>query len=301
MIGWRAAATLLLLGCSPVPGPQEQRAQLEQRLRAVNARAAAADAAVAQGKPAAEPIARWILPPRFKEISGLALTVDGRLLAHGDETSEIWEIDYRRGVIMKTFMLGEEALTADFEAIAVVGAQVYLLDSKGRIYEGSEGGAGKAVPYNEYDTKLRKACEFEGMVFDPATHAMLLACKHVYAGAPQDALVIYRWGLPGSPPPSPTPLVIPIEQLRAAGGHWKRFEASEITRDQRTGHFLVMSSLQSGLVELSPEGALLRVGNIPGSHRQPEGAAITPDGRLIVADEAGGDRPLITVYSRPFP
>jgi len=59
-----------------------------------------------------------------------------------------------------------------------------------------------------------------------------------------------------------------------------------------------MSSLQRGLVEITPAGALVRVADLPGSHRQPEGAAINAAGRLIVADEAAGDRPVITVY--PF-
>lgn len=301
MIGWRAGLLLLLCGCSPSRSAAELRARLDRRAREVAVRAAGADSAAARGKPSTDPIALWILPHHFDEISGLALTADGRLLAQGDENSQVWEIDYRRGVVTKTFTLGEETVGADFEAIAVVDRKVYLLDSKGRIYEGTEGGAGASVPYNEYDTGLKKACEFEGMAYDPPGRAMLLACKHVNKGAPSDALVLYRWPLPGTGNGSPpTAVIIPIEQLRAAGARWKKFEASEVTRDPRTGRFLVMSSLQKGLVELSPEGALLRVGNLPGTHRQPEGAAITADGRLIISDEAGGDRPVITVYPYPF-
>ena len=90
--------------------------------------------------------------------------------------------------------------------------------------------------------------------------------------------------------------MIPVGQLQAAGARWQQFEASEITRDPRTGHFVLMSSRQHGLAEITAAGALVRVADLPGHHRQPEGAAITAEGRLIVADEAAGDRPVITVY-----
>ena len=42
------------------------------------------------------PLARWLLPKELKEISGLALSSDGKLFTHGDELGQIWEIDYRR-------------------------------------------------------------------------------------------------------------------------------------------------------------------------------------------------------------
>ena len=48
-------------------------------------------------------VARWILPHDLDELSGLALTPDGRLLAQGDERGKISEIDYRRGIIVKQF------------------------------------------------------------------------------------------------------------------------------------------------------------------------------------------------------
>ena len=43
------------------------------------------------------PIARWILPAQLNEISGVALTTDGRILAHGDQRGAVFAIDYRRG------------------------------------------------------------------------------------------------------------------------------------------------------------------------------------------------------------
>ena len=284
-----------LVACSPMESPAGRARALDQRAREVATRAAEADSAARRGTPSEAPIALWILPYHYAEISGLSLTADGRLLALGDENSEIWEIDYRRGVVTKRFTVGDPAIQADFEGLVAVDKQLFLMDSKGRIYRTTEGADAAQVAYDEFDPGLGKECEFEGLSYDPSADALLMACKHVGKGAPQSALVIYRISL-GDRQATAVPIVVPIAQLNARGASWKEFEASEITRDPRTGNFLVMSSLQRGLVEITPAGALVRASDIPGNHRQPEGAAITPDGRLIVADEAAGDRPVITVY-----
>lgn len=288
-------AGLLIAGCSPRESSAARSAALDRRAREVAMRAAAADSAARSGRPTDAPIARWILPYHYSEISALALTPEGRLLALGDENSEIWEIDYQRGVVTRRFTVGDPAIQADFEALVAAAGHLYLLDSKGRIYRTTEGADGAHVGYDEFDSGLGKKCEFEGLSYDPDAGMLLLACKHVHKDAPADALVIYRVSPAGGGAESP-PLVVPIGQLQAAGARWKKFEASEITRDPRTGHFVVMSSLQHALVEITPAGALVRVADLPGSHRQPEGAAINAEGRLIVADEAAGDRPVITVY-----
>jgi len=290
-----AVLGVALASCSPAENSAARTRTLDERAREVATRAAEADSAARSGAVSRAPIALWILPYHYAEISGLTLTPDGRLLALGDENSEIWEIDYRRGVVSKRFTVGDPAIQADFEGLVAVDKQIFLMDSKGRIYRTTEGADGTQVAYDEFDPGLGKECEFEGLSYDPAAAALLMACKHVGKGAPESALVIYRISL-SERQAAAVPIVIPIGQLNARGARWKKFEASEITRDPRTGNFLVMSSLQRGLVEITPAGAVVRVSDIPGNHRQPEGAAITRDGRLIVADEAAGDRPVITVY-----
>jgi hypothetical protein len=85
----------------------EELATREQRL--------ASRLALATGDSSAAPLARWVLPPQLLEISGLALTADGNLLAHNDEHPLISVIDPRRGVVLKQFSFGERGLRGDFE------------------------------------------------------------------------------------------------------------------------------------------------------------------------------------------
>jgi hypothetical protein len=83
------------------------------------ARLAAALAAPDSAAPKGAAIARWVLPPDLAEVSGLALTSAGRLLAHDDELGRVAEIDYRSGVLVKRFMIGKAPVRADFEGITV--------------------------------------------------------------------------------------------------------------------------------------------------------------------------------------
>ena len=82
----------------------------------------------------AESMKQWRLPDRLNEISGLALTSNGRLFAVGDEVAIIYELDYDRGRIVKRFALGKPVVKGDFEGIAVVDDLIYLTTSAGRVY-----------------------------------------------------------------------------------------------------------------------------------------------------------------------
>src|SRR5690606_8221903 len=91
------------------------------------------------------PTARHTLPPALVEVSGLALSPDGRLFAHGDEQAEVLQIDVRTGARVKGFTLGSPALTGDFEGIAIVGERFFLVTSGATIVEFREGGDGESV------------------------------------------------------------------------------------------------------------------------------------------------------------
>ena len=79
--------------------------------------------------------------------------------------------------------------------ITIVGDTVILLASTGKLYMFKEGANESRVAYTVHDTGLGTECEFEGMTFDPATRALLLACKVVKTPTLKGALVVFRWKL----------------------------------------------------------------------------------------------------------
>ena len=289
------AAALTGVGCRPAPGQTADSVRLAAR----GARLAQALASPDSGADHTKPVGRWVLPPPLSEISGLALTPDQRLLAHDDERGTVSEIDYRRGVVVKQFVLGtKHRVQADFEGITVAGDRIFLLASNGRLYEFKEGAAGARVDYTVHDTHLGKECEFEGVAFDPAIGSLLLACKRVASKKLKDFLVIYRWKLEEGSGPRLSMLTVPLDQAAGSNG-WKVIHPSDITVDPSTGNYVLIASQQRALIEISPGGAVLMSRPLPGIHEMPEGVAITRDSILIISDEGVRRPAVVTLYRWP--
>lgn len=301
MTALRAAArtglVLAALGCRPAPGQIAQDADSA----ALAQRAARLAATLAHPDSAGDrtgPLARWMMPMTLAEISGLALTPDQRLFAHDDERARVSEIDFRRGVVLKQFTLGKPTIHADFEAIAIANDVFFLLASNGDLYEFREGAAGERVDYTMHDTHLTRECEFEGAAYDPAINSLVMACKHVHKPALKGALVLYRWRLDGSKADRLSLLTVPLATV-IASNPWAGFHPSDITIDPFNGNYVLISSLEKGIVEITPAGAVVFSRPLPGSHDQAEGIAITRDSILLISDEAVRRPAAITLYRWP--
>jgi uncharacterized protein YjiK len=303
-VAWRTASLAgCLLAATACQGSQGELSALISGSTAVaretRLRTALADRDTSEVSAHGAPIARWVLPQSLREISGLALTTDGRVLAHGDEDGDVWEIDYRRGVLVKEFSLGERRVKGDFEGITIAHDVVYMLASNGKLYEFHEGANGAHVAYTIHDTDLKAQCEFEGVAFDPAIDALVLACKHVHDKTIQGAIVLYRWSLVAKDSASRlTRVIVPVDSILAAN-QWKNINPSDITIDPLTGNYIIIASLQKALLSITPAGALVFLRPLPASHPQPEGVAITKDGILLVSDEGGQGSGIITLYKWP--
>ena len=139
--------------------------------------AGAATGALLAASSLSEPAQHHKLSRVLDEISGLATTADGRLLAHEDQNGLVYELDGESGKVTKSFTLGRE-LRGDFEGIASVDGDVYLVTSTGKLVRGREGAHGEEVEYEVFDTAVAERClEVEGLGYDPNERQLLLACK----------------------------------------------------------------------------------------------------------------------------
>ncbi|HET9948557.1 MAG TPA: hypothetical protein VFQ22_06525, partial [Longimicrobiales bacterium] len=183
------------------------------------------------------PGASYTLPGRLDEISGLALTPDGRLFAHDDERATIHEIDLSTGEVGKRFSLGEPPLEGDFEGLAVAGDRFFLVTSEGVLYEFAEGADREAVAYDTRDTGLA-GCEVEGLDHDAASGELLLACKTLTPE--RDVLVVHRLRVDGAGGATPSPIKVPRSALAAVGPE-EDFEPSAIAVSP-TGSLVLVSA-----------------------------------------------------------
>ena len=285
-----AGAGAALSACGSKGQSRAEKKALESRAARVEARLAKAD----EQQETTEPVAKWIMPSELREISGLALTADGRLLAHDDEFSRVFEVDPRRGVIVKTFTLGK-GLKGDFEGITTAGQDVYMTLSNGMLYRFREGANGASVPFTKYDTRLGKECEFEGVAYEKDSARLVLPCKQVKGKAFDEELVIYRWRIGSTDSAGLTMITVPLGEV-IGDNKWKKFRPSDITIDPATGNYVLISSLEKGIVEMKPDGTVLSSRPLPGKHHQAEGVAITSDNILIISDEAASKPAAITLY-----
>ena len=240
------------------------------------------------------------LPKRLREISGLATTSDHRLLAHNDETGVVFEIDHRDGSVVKEFELAdmEGPVADDFEGIAVADGRIYLVTSSGRLYESHEGGDGESVLYREYATGVGRDCEIEGLAHDPGGRELLLMCKEARSEDLVGRLAMYRWSIDEKRLSADPPTIVPVGDFgwRIASS---RYNPSGIERHPVSGHYFVVAARQGAIAEMTPAGEVLAAKRFTaGWHRQIEGIAFAADGALIVADEGGSGRAVLTVYPK---
>lgn len=268
----------------------EEAIELNARAQRLNALLARADS----HPDSKSPVAMWVMPPELREISGLALLPDGGLLAHDDEEGKVYELDPRRGVIVKSFTLGNGP-KKDFEAITIAGNDIYLLVSDGVLYKFREGANNTRVPYTVIDTHLGRDCEFEGLVYEADSSRLVMPCKIVHKKELKGNLVIYRLKLGVQDSTALSMVTVPMDDV-VGSNKWKDFRPSDITIDPFTKNYVMVGSHEKGLVEITPDGDVLRSEPLPGKHNQAEGVAITPDGILIISDEATSKPAAVTLY-----
>jgi hypothetical protein len=246
-----------------------------------------------------QPSARIELPAELAEVSGLASTEDGRLLAHGDERAVIYQIDFPSGKVVKRFAIGDAGgpLVGDFEDIQVAGDRVFLVTSAGVLVEAREGRDGETVPVLRRTRGLGGACEVEGLSWDEPSASMLLLCKQAQGKRWKDRLVILAVD-PATGEFEPEPrLTVPDADLKDATGV-KGFAGSAMVRHPRSGNLILVSGPAHAYAEIDASGRVLDGGKLPTKrHRQPEGLAIAPDLTLLISDEAAGAKATITGYA----
>lgn len=231
------------------------------------------------------------------EISGIAFTKDDRLFAHGDEDADIYEIDYMSGKIIKKFYLGDLLVVkGDFEDIAAVNENFYLVDSKGKLYKFTEGENNKSVPYNTYKTPLSSDNDVEGLCFDSETVSLLLACKEFGGEGLGKDKAVYSFSLVKNELIEKPRFVIPQKEIKNNTSEGE-FNPSGISRNPVSGTFFIIAARGNTILELSKEGDILSQKDLPEDiHKQAEGIAFKSDGTLFISNEGRGKKPTLVIY-----
>lgn len=278
---WRGCLlALALAACAPTTETQaEPRAQTGTSLFAT------------------EHAEQWRLPGRLHEISGLAVSPDGRLFAHNDERGTIYQLDIATGEIKKAFHVGDH-LRGDFEDIAITPqGDFFLVSSTGELYGFREGADDEHVAFETYSTGLRGRCEIEGLAYLPAEQNLIIACKNNYGREMRNTVALYAWSSRTHTLQATPWLTLPAAQLGEIAGA-NEFHTSAVQLDPRTNRIVLLSAREHAMAEIDRTGHVLAARRLSDEHTQAEGAAILPDGSLVISDEGGDGQALITRYPR---
>ena len=230
-----------------------------------------------------------------KELSGLAISEDGRLFGHDDERGRISEFDPESGDIIHVFDLDGKP-RGDFEGLAIRGQDFYLITSAGTLVAFRHPGDDGEAEFTQTKTGLRRVCEIEGLTNHPQLDAhLLIACKKLPGRRNRGRVVVYAWDIAGDSLLSEPYVDLESDDL-ADGDDSDAVLPSGIDITSE-GTVLIVAASGPTLLELSPSGELLR--RIPLSsraHRQPESVVYWPSGRLTIGDEGNGRRARLTHY-----
>ena len=249
-----------------------------------------------------ETLQQWELPDKLEQISGLALSDDGRLLAVDDEQAIVYELDYDEGKLVKAFAFGERrTLRGDFEGIAWLDNRVYLVTSDGTIHIAREGADGERVSFSTHRTGVGRDCEIEGLAPDPDEQLLLLLCKRAVPGSDLSNPLIFHWSIADRTIEWTRRIELPMPAIEAALGS-RGFRPSGIARAMSGERWLIVAARERAVIEIDREGRLIAARAFPLAerHRQAEGIELLADGRLLIADEGSGRRARLSVY-RPLP
>ncbi len=237
------------------------------------------------------------LENKLREISGLALSKEGKLFAHNDEEGIVFQIDTKTGKTIKSFSIGEKMVKADFEGIAIAENKFFLVTSNGYLYSFDEGENNKTVNFIKYKTNLSKRENIEGLCFDEKTNSLLLACKGPSPGYSKHKRLIYSFNLKSFELDDKPRFIINLKELKKNYGI-NNFSTSGISLDKKTGEFYLLSAHEKALLILSDTGSIISAQRLSSEiHKQPEGIEITGNGLLYISDEGRYSKGFITVYN----
>lgn len=236
------------------------------------------------------------LPSSLKEISGVSLCNSQKYLwAIQDEEAKIFQIEIASGMIIDSISFWKDG---DYEAIEVVGEDIYVLKNTGTIYQVKKTKT-DSLNVNKFNSYLCKDDDTEGLGFDPTQNRLLIACKN----GSSEKRKIYAFDLAEHDLNKEVAFKIEKEAVHEyLKAHPKlkkhkkleemfgkkdfEFAPSAIAVHPKSGEIYVLSSKGKTLFVFDGDGTLIHIEKMEKEiHEQPEGICFDQKGNLFISNE----------------
>ena len=235
------------------------------------------------------------LPKALREISGLALLPDDRLLAVADERARVYSIDFNELQANKFSTMGDPAGKGDFEGIALLNNAVYLVTANGVLWRQQLNAA--ADDYEKIRTGIGKQCEVEGLTAWPVRDALLILCKQGHESKGSAKLRVFYWSEKRRALEPDMAITRSYKELGV-----KQLHPSGISFSADKQTLFIIAAQEKYYLEITLQGQIVRAAQLPNksTHRQTEGVVITANNTLYLADEGRKGKGTVTRYEPSF-
>jgi hypothetical protein len=224
------------------------------------------------------------LPAYLDEISGVVYyPKDKSVFGICDDKSWLYKIFLSDDGSIQKWKLGDKG---DFEDIVLVDSTFYVLQSKGRILS-LEFVSPDSITVKEYELAAESTGEFEILYFEKEKNRLVMLCKECKADD-KNSLTAWAFDLKTLTFSTSPAYVIDVRKIEELMQEKKvKFKPSAASIHPLTGQLFIISSINKALVIAGKEGVTEKVYKIdPALYKQPEGLTFSPEGHLIISNEA---------------
>ncbi|MDF3078554.1 MAG: hypothetical protein K0S09_2443 [Sphingobacteriaceae bacterium] len=232
----------------------------------------------------------WDVPKELTELSALSYIDEQRFATVQDELGSIFIYNTAQNKIEKEIPFAGKG---DYEGLALVGNDAFVLRADGVIFEVKNYRSGKSKAI-EHQTHLNRKNDTEGFCYDKAGNRLLVAIKGPESGD-KDFKGIYAFDL-SSRKMAKEP-VYKIDLNHAVFEDVKskdlnsNMQPSAISIHPKTGDIYITEATKPKLLVMDRTGNIKSLKKLSSSDfNQPEGITFSPDGRMYISNE-GNKKP----------
>jgi uncharacterized protein YjiK len=220
----------------------------------------------------------------LNEISGINYNTDNKsLLAISDSKENVFELEISR-LKLKDYTGKVVGPNSDLEDIVKVGDQLFLLSSKGIIYEVSQKDSSGVKAHPFYTTEGN---DFETLYYDPAVTSLVMMCKSCQADKGKGMRSAYRFNLDTRQFDTTAFFSIPTDDVKKLmKDDNAKFDPSAAAIHPVNKRLYILSSAGNLLVIADTHGKVIEGYQLnPDQHPQAEGIAFAPNGDMFISNE----------------
>lgn len=219
----------------------------------------------------------------LNEISGITYNDDDNsLLAISDSKEKIFQINISKQKL-KDYTDKMVPSNSDIEDVVKVDSSVYLLSSKGIIYEVPA----KKDTLRRYSFPSNDQNDFEALYYDPSVKSLIVVCKKCPADKGKDARSAYRFDLSKKQfDPSALFVFNTAEVKSLLKDDNAKLEPSAAAIHPINKRLYILSSAGNLLVVADTRGKIIEAFKLnPDQFPQAEGIAFAPNGDMFITNE----------------